>query len=236
MKLNKLGIISVVPCLLLALSGQTLAQTSNDWQFPSFGSGPANSVTNTPTTAVDPFGGTPLAIVVGANNTYYFGAGSGGPNGVFGPPTGLWDVEGGGQIQLTLDRTSASPVDFTVVITQFADRSFYPGTVSFSVPGATFIGETVVVPQTGNMTGSWYADTYHWSQVDLADNPITLDIGSSSSGVGLLVDDVQFSIVGTLTVVPEPGFSQLAAAGLLAFGMRYWSRRKAARASLDSAL
>jgi hypothetical protein len=169
--------------------------------------------------------------VLGPNNTYYFGAGSGGPNGVFGPPTGLWDVQGGGQIHLTLDRTSASPVDFTVVITEFADRSFYPGTISFSLPGVVHVGETVVVPQTGNMTGSWYAETYQWSQVNLGGNTITLDITPDISvpGAALLVDDVQFSITGNLTVVPEPGFSGLAAAGLLAFAMRNWSQRKARR-------
>jgi hypothetical protein len=91
-----------------------------------------------------------------------------------------------------------------------------------------------VLPQTGNMTGSWVADTYHWSQVNLGNNTISLDIGPSSSGVGLLVDEVQFSIGGNLMPIPEPGFSQLAAAGLLAFAMRYWSRRKGG-SKLDSA-
>jgi hypothetical protein len=142
-------------------------------------------------------------------------------------------VEGSGQIQLTLDRTSVDPVDYTVVITQFADRNIYPGTLSFSLAGATFVSETVVVPQTANMTGSWYEDTYQWSAVDLGGNAIVLDIGPSSAIAGLLVDEVQFSILGNLIPIPEPGVSQLAAAGLLAFAMRYWSRRKG-RTNLDS--
>jgi hypothetical protein len=233
MKLNNV-IVSVIPCLLLALGGQAAAQTTLDWQFSTFGTGPANSVTNAPTTAVSPFGGTAQATVVGPLNTYFFGTGPGGATGPFGPPTGLWDVEGSGQIQLTLDLSAGTPLDYTVVITQFGDRSFYPGTFSFSLPGATFVSETLVVPQTGNMTGSWVADTYHWSQVNLGNNTISLDIGPSSSGVGLLVDEVQFSIGGNLMPIPEPGFSQLAAAGLLAFAMRYWSRRKGG-SKLDSA-
>ena len=106
----------MVMCLLLALSGRAATQTNTfDWQFSNFGS------TNIPpTTAVDPAGGTPEAAVFGAPATYYHLTGPLGPTGPFGSPTGLWDIGGSGQLQLTLDRTSASPVDYTVVITLFA--------------------------------------------------------------------------------------------------------------------
>jgi hypothetical protein len=89
MKLNNV-IASVVPSLLLALGGQAAQTNTLDWKFSTFGS------TNiAPTTAVTPSGGTPVAAVIGNNNTYFFGSGPGGPNGPFGSPTGLWDVEGG---------------------------------------------------------------------------------------------------------------------------------------------
>ena len=220
MRLNR-ALLSLVSSVALVLVGQAQTTNSFDWQFSTAdnpASPPTNSITN-------PSGGDPQATFTGPNNTYFFGSG---PGGLYGTPTGLWDVEAG-QLTLTLNRISVTTVDYTVVITQFADqgRALYPGTISWSVPGVQFISETVKVPQSGNMIGSWYVDTYQWTDVDASSGPITLDIGPAAAGTGLLLDEVQFSIVGALAEVPEPGFGLLAGTGLLALAMRYWPRRKA---------
>jgi hypothetical protein len=213
MRLNRV-FLGLVSSLSLALAGQAATTNILDWQF-STADNPAP-----PTIAVNPDGGNPLATFTGPNNTYFFGTG---PNGLFGSPTGLWDVEAG-QLALTLQLSGVGPVDLTVVITQFVDqnRALYPGTISFSIPGGTLVNEVVAVPQTGNMIGSWYRDTYQWTAADAGAGPITLDLGPAAAGTGMLLDEIQF----TLTEVPEPGCGLLAGTGLLALAMRYWSRRK----------
>jgi hypothetical protein len=211
-------IVCFVPCLSLTFMAQAQSNVF-DWTFSVAG----NPASPNAATTINPSGGTANASFIGNNNTYIFGNA---PGGFAGTPTGLWDVQNG-QVQLAINRTSVNPVDLTLVVTEFSDRSIYPGTMSFSFPGAQFVSETVVVPQTGIMTGAWYAETFSWSQFNLGLNPITLDISPSPANGGLLLDEVQFTINGPLVAVPEPGYGALTAAGLLAFGIRSWLRRKA---------
>jgi len=220
MRLNK-SILSLVPCVLVALSGQ--AQTTNilDWQFSTAD----NPAAPTPETTINPDGGTPLATFTGS------GAGGSGVNYAFfsrqgaGPPTGTWEIDFG-QLQLTMDRGAVGPVSYTLQVFQFVDntRSFFPGALTLSPSGAQFVSENVYVPQSGDMLGAWYVDTYSWSAVTL--NPsISLGI-TGTGGSPLLLDEVKLTIVGNLTGVPEPGTAMIAVVGLLAFGVRSWLRRK----------
>ncbi len=232
MKANSKLIVSIVPCLFLVFSGQAAMQTTLDWEFSTWGTTLTNGDTVVlPTTTINPSEGDAMATVHGPNTTYYFGVG---PQPITGSPlpTGLWEVLLG-DITLSLDnRTSASPVTYTLEITQFRDNNFYPGNVTFSAQGyqlpiPTF-SQTVVIPQTGDMTGSWFRDVYQWTSVDLQNEPIDLTIGPANVGGGLLVDELKFVINGDLIPVPEPATSQIAAAGLLAFALRHWARRKSA--------
>ncbi len=217
-------ILSIGAGLSLVLTSQAQPTTNTlDWNFSSGGNPSPINASGT----INPSGGNPTATFFGNNNSYFFTTvpGSGGANGYYGPPTGLWDVNNG-ELDLTLNRTAPSPVDYKVVITQFIDAPFgglYAGTVGFSVPNAQFLARIVVVPQTGNMGGFWAADTYSWTGVSLLGTNVTMNI--KPTGAALLLDDVQFTIVGGLIPVPEPGVSQVAAIGLIAFGMVSWFRR-----------
>ena len=211
-------ILSIGAGLSLVLTSQAQPTTNTlDWNF-SFAGNPspinASGTTNTS-------GGTATATFVGLNNTYFFNSGPGGASGYFGPPTGLWDVNNG-ELDLSLNRTASSPVNYRVVVTQFIDNQLYPGTVGFSVPNAQFLNRNVVVPQSGNMGGFWAADTYSWTGVSLSGANFTMNLNPGTAGTALLLDDVQFTIV---IPVPEPGVSQVAAIGLIAFGMVSWIRR-----------
>jgi hypothetical protein len=229
MKLNQI-IIGIVPCLSLALTVQAAPMvTTLDWQF-SAAANPAP-----PTTEVDPSGGTATATFSGALNSYYFNSILDPPAGAtyYGSPTGLWDVQNG-QLELKVDRYATAPLDYTLVIRQFVDSvnpqggTLFPGLTTFSVSGAQLDSRTTVVPQTGSMLGWWVADTYKWTQTSVA-GLVTLDITPGASGSGqLLLDEVQWTITGDLTAtVPEPMPGQMAAAGLLLFGICCWFRRKA---------
>jgi hypothetical protein len=224
MKLNRV-IISLVPCLALVLTAQAATPSTNIWDF-TFS---VRAITNTPPDAppvgnsITPDGGNPRAIIFGNNNTYFFGTG---PNGLYGSPTGLWDVEGaaGGHVQITSDLVTPFPVTYTLKIWQFADdgRSFYPGTLSLSPSGAQFVSESVYVPQSGNMFGAWYLDTYSWSSF-IPSTTISVDINPGPGSGALLFDEVQLTAVLN---APEPSSCLIGAAGLLLFGIRSWLRRK----------
>jgi hypothetical protein len=218
MKLNK-AILSVAACGLLALTGQAATTNIIDWQFSVAG----NPASPTAGTTVNPDGGNPLATFSGANNTYFFGSG---PSGLYGSPTGLWDVEDG-SLQLTLDLGGVGTAQYILEVFQFADsgRSFYPGTLTLSPEGAQFVSESVYVPQSGSMIGSWYEDTYSWSAVNLTSG-ITLNISGATPNTGILFDEVRLTVIGNLGPVPEPSSSLITAVGLLAFGFRSWLRRK----------
>jgi hypothetical protein len=220
MKLNSI-LASLAACLSLGISAQAASPSTNvlDWTFSVAG----NPAAPNAATTLNPSGGNPQATIFGNNNTYFFGTG---PLGLYGSPTGLWDVEGG-HVTLTLDLLAQPPgANYTLQIYQFADegRSFYPGTLTLSPVGAQFVSESVYVPQSGNMIGAWYVDTYSWTSV-ITTPRITLDIAPGAGSPALLLDELKLTVVGTL-IAPEPGCGLIAALGLVTLGIRSWLRRK----------
>lgn len=224
MKLNQ-AIISLIAGASLALSGQAATTNILDWQFSTAD----NPASPTPGTTVNPDGGNPLATFTGDNNTYYPGTG-----GVLaGSPTGLWEMLNGstvnGHLTLTMDAGGIGTGDYILQVFQFVDstRSFYPGSLTFSIGQPDSASESVYVPQTGSMIGSWYESTYAWSAVNLTTG-ITLDMsGAGGPNTGVFFDEVRLTVVGNLGPVPEPSSSVIAAVGLMVLGIRSWIRRRA---------
>ncbi len=203
----------------LTLVGAVQAQqvTSLEWGFD---------------TAVNPFvtqpqdnpsGAWATNSIVGDFNKYYYGMG---PLGMYGTQSGLWSISNG-QLDLELNRICVSMADFTVVLRQFVDNgAFYPGLVTFSIPGAVPVGRTIVEPQTGEMVGVWVEDTYRWTQLP-GGTKVKLTIAPAAEGNGrLFVDAVELQVSGTIANTPEPASSQMVLMGLLALGARVWARRK----------
>jgi hypothetical protein len=232
MKLPQL-LVGIGTCLLLAMAAQaqTTLLTTLDWKFSVAG----NPSLPTASGTTNLTGGAATASFLGDSRKYHYYFGTG-PNGLYGTPTGLWamaPLDGvAPELELKLDQTPVDKVDLTLVMTHFVDNSVYPGAVSFSVPGVSFVDRQVVVPQTGDMIGVWVADTYSWTGVtypvggDANGAPITLDLFPGMSGTGLFLDEVKLSILGAVSTVPEPMAGQLAGLGLLLFGLRSWLRRK----------
>jgi hypothetical protein len=216
MQFNKV-IISLVAGLSFALSGH--AQTTNilDWQFNTSD----NPAEPNWLTSVNPDGGDPDATFTGSSINYSFF-----PRPGFGEVGGTWEIDFG-QLQLAMNRSAKGPVSYTLEVYQFIDtgRAFYPGALSLSPAGSQFVSEKVYVPQTGDMLGAWYVDTYSWSSVNL-DPTISLGI-TGAGGNPILLDEVKLTIVGNLTLVPEPGSGLIAVIGLLVLGVRSWFRKRA---------
>jgi hypothetical protein len=216
MKLNQF-IFGILPCMGLVLSAQAQMESTFDWQFSAAGNHVA------PTLSINPSGAISEIAYLDGPRTYYYGAE---PSGLFGTPSGLWSLEGAGDLIIGMDRTSLAPVDLTLVITQFIN-DVLPGTVSFSLDGALFDGRTTIIQQTGTMSGYWVEDTYHWTDLSVVD-ALTLQINSTSIYGALLLDRVKLDVVGDLVPVPEPATIQFAAMGALAFAARFLARRKSA--------
>ena len=152
--------------------------------------------------------------------------------GLNGSATGMWGTQSG-QFLLGLNQTaSSSTLNYNLIIDQYVgfgglDSWAYPGTVSFSIPYTTK-GDLTAVSGTEAGQSGWYRQSYRWENVTVP-NAVSLAIspgaGEGVSGV-LIMDRLQFSVEGPLSVVPEPIVTQsLAAAGLALFGL-WWRRRK----------
>jgi hypothetical protein len=241
MKLTRI-VLSVVPCVCLAAAAQA-SVTTLDWQFENAGTLgsplaptpggtlPGNSSPWTvASTTSNPSGGAPAATFSGASQHYYFGSIPGGDNG---NAQGIYDVGGPSttpaRLTLTLGSTSSSPLDYTLTVLQYNTQGAFPsdGRLTFSISGAVASGANPAVVQT-TLNGQWEQDTWTWSGLSVS-GPQTLSITPTSPGFDLFFDEVQWTINGNLTAVPEPVYAQsLGVVGLLAICIGSWLRRKGA--------
>jgi len=152
---------------LMAVSASAAAASSyQDWQFTN-SANPA-----LPTVATNTAGMATATIRVG-----YSGAGWVDSLSSFGTQTGFWDLgfqntdstnDTRGQVALSVPNpVPVSPgtnnyTDLELRIVQFVDGLQYKGDLTFSIPGASYGGRTVVETLPGPLPGQWVEDKFQW--------------------------------------------------------------------------
>ncbi len=190
--------VSLCGCLECAI-----AQTSSaDWQFESaVNPSVPTSQTNLSETAS-------AEVSLGYLASGWFGSLSG-----FGTQTGMWDLgfqdpdqlgkETRGRLLLELDNAGAtnSPVtDLRLRVIQFVDGLMYLGGLSFSLPGANFVGRTIVERVSGGLAGSWVEDEFQWQSISSREH-VSLCVTGAVNGT--LVDRVRLDAVNPTPTVPD---------------------------------
>jgi len=126
-----------------------------------------------------------------------------------GNQTGLWDLgfqnpddlAQRGRVLLNVPNPASaggSPyTDLELRVVQFVDGFFYTGGLTFSIPGATFSGRTVVepLPPPG---GNWVEDRFHWR---LSPSPAQVSLSITGAVSGTVLDRIRLDTAGQ--VIPK---------------------------------
>jgi len=186
-------------CLCACFSTQAAESSYQDWQFTNRFN-PA-----VPTEATNTSGVATAAVVVG-----FAGAGWQQDLPGFGEQTGLWDLglqnqsdlgnDTRGRVLLSIPNPVAaggnSYTDLGLRVVQFfVGSGFYDGDLTFSIPGAAFLGRTTIEALPG--TGSWVEDAFRWR---LEPSPQQVSLSITGSVYGTFLDRI---IVETVSV-PAP--------------------------------
>jgi hypothetical protein len=188
-----------------AVVSSAAISSSHDWQFTS-GDNPA-----APTFSTNSNGTASATFSPGFASTGWQESLPG-----FGSRAGLWDMGGQnpgdntggsrGKLLLTIPNPVGGDLggetELTVHIVQFTDGLLYTGNLSFSLPGATNLGRTVVemlylVPG----GGAWVEDKVRWR---LAPSPGTVSLVITGAVMGTLLDGVRVEAITTESEVPPP--------------------------------
>ncbi len=188
--IGKLSVLAGVSWLWLCAGVSSRADTSyQDWQFTTSNSPcPPTVFTNT--------AGVPMAtIVVGYDSIGWQTNLTG-----FGTQTGLWDLgfqnpddpTQQGQVQLTIPNpfpaSGNTYTDLKLRVVYDLDVAFgYTSNLTFSIPGAVYLGQTVVepLPPPG---GKWVEDQYQWR---LTPSPATVSLTITGAVNGTLLDRIR---------------------------------------------
>lgn len=223
-----LGAASAIASMGGLLAGTP--ETAMDWTF-STGDNP--SVVTPAST--NPYNATGTAAIdVGRGSGYnpgrYFEHIDPGFSVGYGSASGLWAIlDGGVTFGIDLYQESA-PLTVRVVLTQFASGGGFPfsANVGFSLPGNA--ADHLLSQQTieTDSEGFWLRSTYEWQGLDFGTGPLTIALSSDpTGGNALLLDALNFTVLGALTPIPEPSVAQLGVLGL-ALGALASLRRKQA--------
>jgi hypothetical protein len=192
-------------CLCAGLASAVADSSYQDWQFTN------NANPALPTVATNTAGVATATMVVG-----YAGAGWLDSLGGFGTQTGLWDLGLQNSDDLTNDTRGEvllvvpNPVpatsstntytDLGLRVVQFVDGFIYLGDLTFSIPGATYSGRTVVetLPP-GSLPGNWVEDQFQWR---LIPSPMPVSLTITGAVGGTLLDRIRVDTVSA--VVPAP--------------------------------
>jgi len=134
----------------------------------------------------------------------------------FGTQTGLWDLgmqdpndlahDTRGRVQLSIPNpvpatsSTNTTTDFGLRVVQFVDGLFYIGTLSFSIPGAVYLGRTIVETLPGPLGGEWVADQFHWHW---APSPAQVSLTITGAVTGTLLDRITVDTASAV-VAPPP--------------------------------
>ena len=185
-------------CLCVGISSR--ADTSyQDWQFTN------NDNPALPTVVTNTAGAPTATIVVVDAGIGWIGNLPG-----FGTQTGLWDLGSTngvdptqrGQVLLNIPNpipaTGNSYTDLGLRVVQWVDGFPYAGDLTFSIPGAVYVGRTVVeVP--GGLGGKWVEDQYQWH---LTPSPATVSLTITGAVGGTLLDRIRVDTLAPGATTP----------------------------------
>ncbi|MGD0538648.1 MAG: PEP-CTERM sorting domain-containing protein [Verrucomicrobiota bacterium] len=221
--------------LAVLVSGVTATQAAMSTTFSydfSTGGSPPGTYSITPDVSINPSSATGSDVVnAGSGTGYYSGTFSPelptdptlGQN--YGTQTGVWDTLNG-SLQLSVpQRQAVSTVSYTLTIDLYATGTGFPYSsgLTFSVPNST-LNSSVPISAVTPAGGRWYESVYSWTGLTPS-GPLSLSVFGTLNN-GLLVDRVQWQILGDLAPVPEPTVVQLAAVGSVILGFAAWRRRQ----------
>lgn len=176
-------------CLCACLSSWAAQSSYQDWQFTT-GETPA-----APTAGTNSAGTAQASIFPGTASSGWLPSLEG-----FGTQTGFWDLGmrtpndlTNARVVLTipnpLDAGGNAYTDLSVWVVQFIDGAFYPGDLTFSIPGAIPSGRTVIEDLSGgSLPGSWVEDNFRWH---LAPAPEQLSLSITGAVGGTVVDRIR---------------------------------------------
>lgn len=130
----------------------------------------------------------------------------------FGTQTGLWDLgfqNSETPLESTVGKvfvempnstvTDSDHTDLTLRVVQFVDNLIYWGGLTFSIPGAQFVGRTTVEKVTGGLPGYWYEDEFRWR---LAPGPEQISLVITGAN-GTLLDRLRIDASNPSPAVPD---------------------------------
>jgi hypothetical protein len=186
-------------CACFSLRGAD-ATSYQDWQFTN-SANPAS-----PTVATNSSGMASATMVV-----LYAGLGWQADLPGLGTQTGLWDLglqnpddlahdtRGRVTLSIPVPTNGSSYSDLNLRVVQFVDGFFYTGELTFSIPGVTNVGRTVVeVP--GGLPGSWVEDEFRWR---LAPSPEQVSLSITGAIRGTILDRIRVDTTSPQVTLPE---------------------------------
>ena len=191
-------------CLCAGFASAAADVGYQDWQFTN------NANPALPTVATNTAGEASATIRVGYASANWLDSLFG-----FGTQTGLWDLglqnsddltnDTRGQVLLIVPNpvpaTSSTNTytDLGLRVVQFVDGVLYMGDLTFSIPGATNSGRTIVETLPGPLPGNWVEDQFKWH---LAPSPAPVSLTITGAVGGTLLDRIRVDTVSA--VVPPP--------------------------------
>jgi hypothetical protein len=200
-----MGLAVYLPMAMI--SHAATMSTTLDWQFNT-GANPSSPNDSAMTT--NNSGGVASCEIASETFLYYFfNAYPTVPPGGYGPQRGLWDTIDG-TYTLTLSAgilSQGQTLTYNLDIYQFlGDTNFLPATISITPsplgdPAPPALRTLVFT----NSSGSWVHDTFTWTNApDFGPLTLTISPSTNSPSGELLVDEIQWNIIGNIGLAPLP--------------------------------